>query len=151
MKKGIFAIFIAISTLFISCEKNNIDLEGNWIKLKQYEGSLDSEGLVIDTDTLNVNLGDDFLIDIFSQYQSECELIILERVKDRSFINITDLPGGAKLVGYYEENGIERKINEINVNPNEGIFQSGDKITYTIEISTSSAIIVQRKLTIKIN
>lgn len=150
MKKGIFAIIIGISTLLISCEKNSLDLEGNWIKLKQYEDSLDSEGLIIKSDTLHVNLGDEFLIKIFSQYQPECELIISERVNDSSPNNITDVPDGASLVGYYEENGIERKINEININLNETIFHSEDEITYSIEIRTSSEVKALRELTIKV-
>jgi len=150
MKKGIFTILIGISILLISCEKSNLDLEGNWIKLKQYEDSLDSEGLIIETDTINVHLGDEFLLKIFSQYQPECELMISERVNDSSPNNITDFPEGAQLVGYYEENGVERKINEINVCLTESTFSIGDKITYTTEIKSSSEIKVLRELTIEI-
>jgi hypothetical protein len=150
MKKGIFTIFIGISILLFSCEKNNLDLEGNWIKLKQYDDSLDSEGLIIETDTIIINLGNEFLLKIFSQYQPECELIISERINDSSLNNITDFPEGAKLVGYYEENGIERKINEIKVCFTAATFSIGDKITYTTEIKSSSEIKVFRKLTVEI-
>jgi hypothetical protein len=150
MKKGIFAIIIGISTLLISCKKNNLDLEGNWIKLKQYDSSLDSEGLNIETDTINVNLGDEFSIKIFSQYQPECELMISKRVNDSSLNNITDFPEEAKLVGYYEENGIERKINEIKICLSEPTIKTGDKIEYTFEIKSSSEIKVERRLTLKI-
>ncbi len=150
MKNRFFTIIIAFGTLLFSCEKNDLTLEGNWIKLKQYESPIDNEGLSIETDTLNVKLGNEFYIKIYSQYQPECELMIYERVNDSSPNNITDFPEGAKLVGYYEENETKRKINEIRVCLYESKFSSGDKITYTTEIKSSSEIKVLRKLTIEV-
>lgn len=150
MKKIFFIIIIALVTLLISCEKNNLDLEGNWIKLKQYESSIDSEGLSLEADTINVNLGDEFFMKIFSQYQPDYELIISEKVNENSLNNITDFPEGAKLVGYYEENGIERKTNEIRIYFSESTYRPGDRITFTAEIKSSSEIKVLRKLTIEV-
>ena len=139
---------ILLSTL-ASCESNKLDLNGNWIKIKYFTNSLDSEGKALETDTLITSVNDEFLLGIYTQIQPQFEASILKKNNDNELIDITDLPGDAKLTAYYEENGVQRKINTIQIRLNENTFNSGDEIMYLIRIESSSEMI-EKKLILKI-
>ncbi|MFB6320867.1 hypothetical protein [Saccharicrinis sp. FJH54] len=149
--KDKFALIISIIFIIIfnSCESNKPDLNGNWIKVKYFTNSQDSEGKTVETDTLIASVNDEFSLGIYTQIQPRFELFILKKINNKEFIDITDLPGDAKLTGYYEENGVQRKINTIQLRLNESIYNPEDEIMYLIRIESSSEMI-EKKLILKI-
>ncbi|MFC0876772.1 hypothetical protein ACE01N_09260 [Saccharicrinis sp. FJH2] len=149
--KDKFALIISIIFIgiFSSCESNKPELKDNWIQLKYFTNNLASEGKTLEADTLIASVNDEFLLSIYTQIQPRFELCILKNINNSEFIEITDLPGEATLTGYYEENGIRRKINTIQIRLNESIFNPEDEIIYLIRIESASEMI-EKNLIIKI-
>lgn len=145
-----FKILMILLITFASCESERLDLKENWIKVKYFTNSLESDGKAVDTDTVRTSINDEFLLRIYTQIQPKFKLSILINTFAKEFIDITDLPGYATLSGYFEEDGVQRKINTIEVSLDENFFNYGDEIIYLIRIESSSEMI-EKKLVIKIN
>lgn len=149
MIKRIGCIISILIYILISCESDKLNLDENWIKIKYYTNSLDSERKIIAADTLNVAINDEFILGIYTQSQPGIKSRIFNKTDDDKFTDVTDLPGEATFRGYFEEDGVQRKINEIQLSFNENIFNSGDEVEFLIKVESSSEMI-EKNLIIKV-
>ena len=149
MKYLFFIMVLFLGLILVSCEKG-LDLSGNWIKIELYEDDQNYEGVVLKTDTLYRDFGDQIRLHIHSQSQPGYKLYISLRVNNEIPDDFVFFYNGPKLKGYYEENGVEREIYELKVYLTHTSLRSGGEIKVRSEIKSVSDVKVERELIVMI-
>lgn len=140
---------VVLGHMLGSCEKD-LDLTGNWIKIVLFENESDYEGSVLKSDTLNRNIGDMVKLHISSQSQPSYKFYISLRINNEFSDDVIFFTDGPSLIGYDEENGVEREIYRLKIFLTHISLNKGDEIKVISVIKSASDVKVERELIIKI-